>query len=374
MKAWRGLTRGSRQDEPLPRIKASGSRRTAALIPLLHYERASSGTKIPKSDGPSRKTRSSMEERNFYSDRKRGGESRGSMLDSDPSQGSPRSHAHRRPHDCAGNGSCGCRRRAVVVAQRACDSGDVRACLGLANLYWSCKVTGWVEGKMAMQALSAAVTVDATRAANLSREACARRDGRGCLTLGFMFLYGMGTERDTRRAAALFDEARRVGALQGCVELSLLYEAGEGVPNDLKRAAKLSQQACDQGSPTACEILGLACLEGTTVPVNKKRGMRLLRRACETGGARACYELGVRYESGDGQARDRNVVDAVRLHERACGTRVALACERLGWMYQAGEMVSRDLRQAAYWYRKACEAGAQPACALADTLGASATP
>ena len=76
-------------------------------------------------------------------------------------------------------------------------------------------------------------------------------------------------------------------------------------------------------------------------------------KATEQNLAMAQNNLGVRYDNGDGVAKDP--VEAVKWYRRAAEQNLAMAQYNLGVCYDQGEAVAKDPVEAAKWYRKAAE-------------------
>jgi TPR repeat protein len=80
-----------------------------------------------------------------------------------------------------------------------------------------------------------------------------------------------------------------------------------------------------------------------------------IRRAAQAGDAQAQYSLGMRYNNGDGVARDSK--QAGEWFQRAAAQGVAASQYDLAYLYETGEGVTRDFMQAALWYKKASDQG-----------------
>jgi TPR repeat protein len=58
----------------------------------------------------------------------------------------------------------------------------------------------------------------------------------------------------------------------------------------------------------------------------------------------------------------------IALYERGCDHDAGEACMTLARAYAGGFRVPKDLRRAARYYRKACDAGVQAACSSAPAM------
>lgn len=89
--------------------------------------------------------------------------------------------------------------------------------------------------------------------------------------------------------------------------------------------------------------------------------IKVFQKGCDGGDANSCNNLGVRYEYGDGVAKD--VSRAVQLYQKTCDGGNALGCNNLGHMYEQGLGVAKSNVLAAQFFHKGCDLGNSDACA-----------
>jgi serine/threonine-protein kinase len=235
-------------------------------------------------------------------------------------------------------------RKAAGLLQEACDSGELRACVELAQLFE--RGTG--------------VARDLSRAAALYERGCGRGNGTACLRAGLLHRDGEGAVRNQPESLQWFQRACDAGAREGCFNLGLAYARGTAVASDESKAASLYQQACDAGLPPACDALGRAYQDARGVVQNNALARSLFERACNAGGMPACVDLATMLAQGLGGPPDQ--ARAVALFQRGCDAGVPVGCGRLAFAYARGRGVPRDDARAVSLYQRACDAGGAPAC------------
>lgn len=238
------------------------------------------------------------------------------------------------------------RPHAAQLFQVACDLGDARGCVRLAEMHLD---------------LDAAVSGDRDFAESLLGRACESENLEGCVLLADNFRRG-------DLAAGLYQRACDGAAPEGCMKLGTMLLEGRRIQADPERAAMLFDQACDEGYMPACVRLGESYADGTGVEADLARAATLYTEACRevmTG----CFNLAELH--ADGRGVERDYAEAAARYQTACdgraegGGRVAgigEACARLGDMYANGTGVERDLNRAARSFSRACRLDYAEAC------------
>ncbi len=200
------------------------------------------------------------------------------------------------------------------------------------------------------------------------QRACDGGDVIACVSLGARYVMDFEdtvVKQDLKRAIALFKRACDLGNAQGCAQLGHAYEEGWGGAAALtsangvyERSRVISQKACDSGDATACAQLGVLYEEGSGVTKDYARAAALFQRACERGFAEGCASWGWRLEWGNdgngGLPQDRERV--LSLYRRSCDEGSAKGCLRVGRSYEKGELgVKTDAAAAATFYEKGCD-------------------
>jgi len=99
--------------------------------------------------------------------------------------------------------------------------------------------------------------------------------------------------------------------------------------------------------------LGLRYDKGEGVAKDQVEAVKWFRKAAEQNYARAQYNLGVGYYNGTGVAKDP--AEAARWYRKAAEQNYARAQYNLGVCFYAGEGVAKDYVEAVKWFRKAAE-------------------
>lgn len=194
------------------------------------------------------------------------------------------------------------------------------------------------------------------------------------LMLGKIYLYGMGTPRDSGRAIAWFRKVAEARydpvrdrqpfnpamptamneRSEAAMSLAKIYLVGIGTGRDLAQARAWYAKAADIGYLPAANTLGLAYLSGSERNVAK--GLAYLKSAADAGYVPAQVSLGKLYYTGDdGVARDLRLAGAYFVAAAKAGD--AEAMYAAGRMYDLGEGVAVDQGRAIVFYKDAAVKG-----------------
>lgn len=125
----------------------------------------------------------------------------------------------------------------MVNMTQQCDSGDAKACAGLAQWYEQTNTVADGDEK----------------AATFYSKACDGSFAPACRKLGLKYLLGNGATRDNPKAIELLGRGCDLGDSQGCDTLADIYHEGKGVPVNDKKAAALYNKACTAGDDFGCK-------------------------------------------------------------------------------------------------------------------------
>jgi hypothetical protein len=125
------------------------------------------------------------------------------------------------------------------------------------------------------------------------------------------------------------------------------------------------EKACDLGDHRACVKVAEALYNGADdVAQDADLGAWMFRQACEGGEPTGCVNAGwAALKSGDPAPGEA----AAPLFARACTGTVTIGCLGLGTIYRDGRDTAKDPARAAELFKKACDGGVKPACAMAKT-------
>jgi TonB family protein len=270
--------------------------------------------------------------------------------------------------------------RAAALLQRACDDGDTRGCVDLADMLGSgggidrdearaaalyrrgcdAGVGASCDKGGAMYLDGRGVTRDVALAASMLQRACDRGSGEGCNRLGVIYARGVAVNKDEARAVALYDKACAQAIGIACVNLGIAYQNGRGALKDPARARAAYAKGCDAGYNWGCNDLARLVSRGEGGERDERSAAALFQRACDSGLPEGCNELGIAYARGAGV--DRDEARAAALYQRACDAGTPAGCGNLGAMYRDGRAVPRDDVRAASLFQRACDGNGPPAC------------
>jgi hypothetical protein len=194
-----------------------------------------------------------------------------------------------------------------------------------------------------------------------------QRSGLSIIVVLFQGLIAGACFADYERAQAYYYEENYPAALselrpiakQGDARaqnsIGLMYEYGRGVEKDEALAVSWYRKAAEQGDAAAQYALGFMYQSGLGVEKDEALAVSWYRKAAEQGNAAAQYALGFMYQSGLGVEKDEAL--AVSWWRKAAEQGDAAAQRALGVMYGEGLGVEKDEALAVSWYRKAAEQG-----------------
>lgn len=166
---------------------------------------------------------------------------------------------------------------------------------------------------------------------------------------------------------SLLTEQCQEGDAAKCIELGALYESSRPFPTAARnaRSARLAYEVgCGFGSAVGCNDAAIYYWNGSGGGLNYATAQSLFERACRADLAIACSNLALMYRkgharSGDpfaGQALMASVYDSM-----ACDLGDPGACNSYA-IYKV-EGTESDQRQAAWYFRQACDGGLEEGCA-----------
>ena len=131
------------------------------------------------------------------------------------------------------------------LSRKACDAGDVVACVELGNCY--------EKGLCGLKK-------DVDQAGRLYEKACVGNNLNGCARLGVCLYQGAcGVRQQSNTPASSSRRACEGGNQMGCAHLGMCYQYGDcGFGKDPKRAGKLLQLSCNKGYLPGCTMWAFA--------------------------------------------------------------------------------------------------------------------
>lgn len=201
---------------------------------------------------------------------------------------------------------------------------------------------------------------DVTLAVKLWTKACDGGDAKACLTLAQAIEEpGAVKSPDLMKVAELYRKACDGGYADGCTMLAWSYRKGRGVPHDLSMAFAFYDRGCRGGSQAACVGTGNAFERGEGVPADGKKALEIYARACSANHGGGCWEA-ARYLS-DVKKEDRSDVPYL---EKGCNLNEGYSCFGLARGYESGRHgVIPNAAKAFELFGRSCKAGCPSGCA-----------
>lgn len=139
---------------------------------------------------------------------------------------------------------------------------------------------------------------------------------------------------------------------EACATLGMIYEnipvLGDlGVKQDLAKAFKFYKKACDGGHARGCFGLGGFYFEGKEVIKDDKKALEFFKKACDMGDKESCTLAAVM--SGN----DADLAKMSAQQKRDCDSKGDILACGLFALFMEG----KDNKEAAKYYKKACELG-----------------
>jgi len=174
-------------------------------------------------------------------------------------------------------------------------------------------------------------------------------DAKAQNNLGYMYLNGIGVEKDYEMAMKWYRMAARQGVAEAQHSLGFMYAEGLGTATVAEIALKWYREAAGQGLPEA--QFNLAYMYENSIGIRRDDAemFRWYRAAAEQGNLRAQYKLGSMYLDGDGVERDRLKayawfgVAAAGGYEPALSPRDAIGIQLSDEELQQARTLARDL-------------------------------
>lgn len=207
------------------------------------------------------------------------------------------------------------------------------------------------------------------------------------LSLGLLYLDGLGVKADTAKAQELFNTVIANGCVEGYFgsasiaytekdyataleyynkaiegqeqlyisiamnQIGLMYHVGHGVEQDYDKALEWYKKAADLGNTNAMCNIGFMYGEGLGVEQDYDKVMEWYEKAADLGYPSAMYSIGFMYQYELGVEQDYD--KAMMWYEKAADLGDAKAMYNIGYMYENGLGVKQDSAKSKEWFDKA---------------------
>ena len=173
--------------------------------------------------------------------------------------------------------------------------------------------------------------------------------------LGFMYVKGIGIEKNEEDGVKWYRKAAELGHLTSQFNLGVMYAKGRGVEQNYAESLKWYKMAAEQGDLTAQATIGMMYAKGIGCKKDSEAARGWYQKAASKGDVNAQYNLGNMYAKGIGA--DVDEFEAFRWYQQAAEQDHPNAQLNLAYMYGKGQGIERDDTKSFEWYKKAAEQG-----------------
>ena len=238
-------------------------------------------------------------------------------------------------------------RSAAFYYQEAVDVGSAQAELSLGELY--CYGLG--------------VDRNYGKALELYQSAAKNDLALAKYYLGSMYCGVPGINIDYAKAHEWYNKARAGDNVEAIYAIGNLYQHGLGVVQSEEKANVFFEEAikrglfqiisekAEAGYPGQQLLLGHLYMKGHGITMNSDKAVEWIRKAVECDYAGAQFYLGIMHYQGEGVVK--STARAIEWIKKAADQDYALAQLQLGYLYYTGDGVSKNNSSAIEWFQKA---------------------
>lgn len=212
---------------------------------------------------------------------------------------------------------------------------------------------GFADGKAAYEAK------DYQTALKILKPLAEQGDSQAQVTLGVMYDYGQGVDRDPEEAMKWYIKAAKQGIPVVQHDVGVKYFQGMGVQQSYEKAAYWWEQSANAGLADSQFNLGLMYYRGLGLKKDYNKARELFQKAAEQGHSHAQYSLAVM--NAFGQGMEKNYVEALKWFRKSADQGVPQAQFNLGVFYENGYGLEKNIDTAKEWYTKAANQGLEEA-------------
>ena len=184
-------------------------------------------------------------------------------------------------------------------------------------------------------------------------------DSQAQVTVGIMYDYGQGVDKDPEEAMKWYIKAAEQGIPVVQHDVGVKYFQGMGVKQDYEKAAYWWEQSANAGLADSQFNLGLMYYRGLGLNKDYQKAADLFRKAAEQNHSHAQYSLAVM--NAFGQGMEKNYAEALKWFRKSADQGVAQAQFNLGVFYENGYGLEENMDIAREWYKRAADQGLEEA-------------
>ena len=200
---------------------------------------------------------------------------------------------------------------------------------------------------------------DYAKALSILKPMAEKGHAKAQVTLGIMYDFGHGVEKDPAIAVDWYEKAAAQGNSAVQHDLGVKYFKGQGIPQDYDKAAAWWRMAADNGVAESQYNLGLMYARGLGFDKDSPKAVNWYYKAAAQGHPHAQYSLGVMYSFGQGVPQD--YTKGLSYFQDAAEQDIAQAQYNLAVLLENGRGTDVDLVGAKKWYQRASDAGIEQA-------------
>ncbi|MDC7683308.1 SEL1-like repeat protein [Asticcacaulis sp. BYS171W] len=177
------------------------------------------------------------------------------------------------------------------------------------------------------------------------------------LTLAKIYLTGYGVPKDQKEALKWFERASYIGYIPATKTVGDMYYNGVGTTKDVKKAVKNYQDAAKYGYAPAQYALAEILYTGEgDIKADRKMALAWYNESAKANHPGGLYALGVAYDAGEGVPADQQ--KALGFYKEAAIRGNADAQNAVGtYFYQGGSLLPKDDTAARQWFEVAAKNG-----------------
>ncbi|RHZ79907.1 hypothetical protein Glove_140g64 [Diversispora epigaea] len=175
----------------------------------------------------------------------------------------------------------------------------------------------------------------------------------GIISLAYMYLDGIGVEKDTKKAFQIYYKLAFKGSLIALNTVAYCYDNGLGVEKNEEKAFELYLKSAEKGNIPAQSNVGLCYEHGTGITKDEVKGFQWNLKSALAGNINAMFNVGCSYNNGIGVCKDEK--EAFKWYLEAAEKGLSMAQHNLGCCYKNGEGIDEDQVKAFEWFKKAAE-------------------
>jgi TPR repeat protein len=173
--------------------------------------------------------------------------------------------------------------------------------------------------------------------------------------LGFMYVKGIGIEKNQEDGIKWYRKAAEKGHVTSQFNLGIMYAKGRGVEQNYAEAFRWYLKAAEQGDITAQTTAAMMCAKGIGCDKNNEEALYWYHQAANKNSVHAQYNLGNMYAKGIGT--DIDELEAFSWYEKAAEQDHPNAQLNVAYCYGKGQGIERNDTKSFEWYKKAAEQG-----------------